>query len=679
MIARRSLGGLVTLASLLAGATQLRPVQAAPQQAAAAIELAAQTPLAERGSIFAIRVRLTGVPEDGSITLSLRQRVRSRSELEASIQGQGLRSRVIDTVTPIATLPVQSDGTRRLVLSLDPSAGGVPLSTAGVYPLQVIAKDAADGEVATVITHLIVPPEAGDTSPPLSVAVVARLGAPPALQPDGTSTIDRTGLGDAAGLVGALRAVEDVPASLAVTPETIEALETTGEPGDRDLVDGLREAATDRIVLDRPYTDVSPDALVAAGLAEELTRHLNRGGEVLTDALGQPPTSSTWIADPDLGAFGLAALPDLGVRHVVVSPSRVAPLPDGLLDLSLAHRFLLAPPDDNADGPDPAPSNTDAIALDPIVMGRLAGDGSPALVASRVLTELAVIWFEQPGVARGAALPVGTDTDPATVRAILEGLRAGKVFSAVSLDQLFAATSPLVDPGENPVARSLTPEAVSPLARERAEEVQAARAALDTFEGLVGADSPRPDALERQLLLATAAELSGPARAAHTRAVVSAIDTVVGGVSGPERFTLTLTARDGTVPLTLRNDSGVPLHVVVHLRSAKLDFPEGTEIERTLTEPSTRFDIPVTARASGAFPLDIEVTSPDGQRRLVMSRYTVRSTAVAGAGLLLSIGAGLFLVVWWARHWRRTRRSARLVATTTHPTASPAADNRSGQ
>jgi len=46
----------------------------------------------------------------------------------------------------------------------------------------------------------------------------------------------------------------------------------------------------------------------------------------------------------------------------------------------------------------------------------------------------------------------------------------------------------------------------------------------------------------------------------------------------------------------------------------------------------------------------------------------VRSTAVSGVGLVLSIGAGLFLVVWWARHWHRTRRSARLIAAGSHPT-----------
>ena len=77
---------------------------------------------------------------------------------------------------------------------------------------------------------------------------------------------------------------------------------------------------------------------------------------------------------------------------------------------------------------------------------------------------------------------------------------------------------------------------------------------------------------------------------------------------------------------------------------------------------TTRIDIPVRARATGAFPLLIDVRTPDGRRSLSTSRYTVRSTAVSGVGLLLSVGAGVFLTVWWARHWRRTRRSRKLIA-----------------
>ena len=146
--------------------------------------------------------------------------------------------------------------------------------------------------------------------------------------------------------------------------------------------------------------------------------------------------------------------------------------------------------------------------------------------------------------------------------------------------------------------------------------------------------------------------------------------SIADGVSMPSTFTLTLTARDGTVPLTIDNTTGLPVHATIHLRSQKLDFPDGETIPVVLTEPTQRVDVQVRALASGAFPLEIEVTSPDGRSSLAASRYTIRSTAVSGAGLVLSIGAGTFLVVWWARHWHRTRRSAKLVAADAGP-ASP--------
>jgi hypothetical protein len=77
-------------------------------------------------------------------------------------------------------------------------------------------------------------------------------------------------------------------------------------------------------------------------------------------------------------------------------------------------------------------------------------------------------------------------------------------------------------------------------------------------------------------------------------------------------------------------------------------------------DQTTRLDIEVRSRTSGAFPFEVEVTSPDGELALATTRYSVRSTAVSGVGLALSIGAGVFLVVWWARHWRASR-NAKLV------------------
>jgi hypothetical protein len=70
--------------------------------------------------------------------------------------------------------------------------------------------------------------------------------------------------------------------------------------------------------------------------------------------------------------------------------------------------------------------------------------------------------------------------------------------------------------------------------------------------------------------------------------------------------------------------------------------------------------------------MGITVKSPDSSIELDRTTFDIRSTAVTGVGFVLSIGAGLFLAVWWARHWHSSRRSRRLMPTGA-ASASPAA------
>lgn len=669
MTRRRHSGhpGARTLAVLLVSAVALaggpvaaaRPTQSAPARAAGTIELVSQTPTVARGGTFEMWVRLADLPADGLIKLVLRGRVRSRSELAQSMEGNGLRTEIYRVSPTVAELPVAADGSRRLSLSLDPTTGGIPLSAPGAYPVEVIAQDASGVTLATLITHLLVRPDVADESPPLAVAVVAEIGAPPALQPDGTIELRANQVDRAAGLAAALAATPDVPATLAVTPETIDALAAGTDPARTALLDQLRAAATNRTVLARPYVDVSPDVLTGAGLGDELGQQLERGRVVLEGALGTVPSATTWIAGPDLGTAGVRALQQAGVQHLVVAPDQLEPLRSGVLSLSLAQPFLIAG--------EPGPT-LDAMALDPAILDRLDTSTSVGLEVSRLLAELAMLWFEQPGIARGAVVPIDGSVRGEVLQGLLAGLDAGGIFEAVDLDGLFASASPLRQPGGGRVDRALVPSRNGGrISGALAADLAATRSLLASFVGLVGDDSPRADPVAAQLLLAAATGLSGGEREAHVAAARSAIDAVVTAISAPPRATVTLTARDGTVPLTVRNDAGVPVNVVVRLRSPKLEFPDGDTIPLTLTDATTRLDVEVRTRASGAFPLEVEVTSPDGALTLATVDYSVRSTAVSGAGLVLSAGAALFLLTWWTRHWRRTRRSRKLVPST-HPT-----------
>jgi hypothetical protein len=667
------LRGVRALAAATVGVllVALPAVGAAPDVSGAAgppvIELVSQTPVAVPGQPFVADLRLTGVPAEGSISLVVHHRIRSRSELAVSMEGDGLRCCIRQSVTPVSALPDRPGGVRRVTLPLAPAPGGLPLPTEGVYPLELTAQDGAGQPLGSLVTHLIVPPEGGDDAPNLAVAVVAEIDAAVALQPDGAVDIDRDGVAEIEAIVAGLAAAPGVPASLAIRPETVEALQQSPEPADVALVEAMRGAAAERLVLRQPYVEVDVDSLARADLLGELVPQHERADTVLHGALGVAPDGRVQVAPPALGSLGLRTLAFAGATKLLLHEEALEPLPDGILtNYSLAQPFVVAVPE-SSDADDRTPGEVLGLAPDPIVVERLAIDGTAGLVVSRVLAELALLRLEQPSLARTAVVPLRAGLAADTVEQLLRALGTGRPFEPVTLPRAFEHAAPVLDGGGNPAERALVAAGRDDLSDAEASAIAEARADLRTFRSLVGSDSALPEAPNRHVLVAAATGLDADEREAHLEAASAAIAEVTSQVSMPSSFTLTLAAREGTIPLTLRNDSGVPLRVSVRLRSQKLEFPDGATIDRTLTEPTTRIDVRVRSRATGAFPVVIDVRSPDGLRTLATSRYTVRSTAVSGVGLGLSIGAGVFLIVWWARHWRRTRRSKRLIAANGHP------------
>ena len=65
----------------------------------------------------------------------------------------------------------------------------------------------------------------------------------------------------------------------------------------------------------------------------------------------------------------------------------------------------------------------------------------------------------------------------------------------------------------------------------------------------------------------------------------------------------------------------------------------------------------------------IEIRTPDGKELLASSKVTIRSTALSGVGIALTIGAALTLTVWWLRHAYNRRRAARVAARPPPPSA----------
>jgi hypothetical protein len=200
-----------------------------------------------------------------------------------------------------------------------------------------------------------------------------------------------------------------------------------------------------------------------------------------------------------------------------------------------------------------------------------------------------------------------------------------------------------------------------------ADTVRSLRRRLAAFAGVVESNSAWLDNVDQGILLSRATALQAEDRADrklsssadYLRGADRVVKSVTSKVRGPRGQRVTLTSRRASIPISLLNDTGRPLQVRVRLESDQLRFLDGSERFVTLAPQNTTERFRVESRSTGAFPLSITVTSPDGALLVNSSELTIRSTVVSGVGAVLTAGAGIFLLVWWGNDLRRSRRGRR--------------------
>jgi hypothetical protein len=131
---------------------------------------------------------------------------------------------------------------------------------------------------------------------------------------------------------------------------------------------------------------------------------------------------------------------------------------------------------------------------------------------------------------------------------------------------------------------------------------------------------------------------------------------------------VTLTSKSGSVPVTIINKNTFPVRLRIRVESAKVGFPAGATRIIQVDPPNNTIDFTVTARAAGAFPLDVRLETPDGGRLIARGSVILRSSAVSAVALLVVGGSAFFLLFAWAR---RSQKRARAAARS-HEPASPA-------
>ena len=620
------------------------------QQATGSIVLVGQTPFRGPGQPFSLtlRVRSSSPTESLEVAVGMYRRMGSRSEFTNAIDGR------LPTRTPTDLIRTPLDAATRdasgdIVITVEPRA-----TTEGVYPARVELRE-LDGDVVDGFTTFMISVPAAMDSDPLDVAVVLPVHAEPAVRPDLTVAV-AADTSERLGEVARVLAARATPLTLAPTAETLEALAASTNAADRDTVSTLARAASGRQVITDTYVPTDITSLLDAGLNGEINGQLDRGQRVISDTLAVTAPSGARVVDERLDQPALATTEDHGVERLVVPDALLEPIraPNGI---TLTATFEIATPS----------GALPAAAADAGLSAHFERDVAPALGASQLLADLAVLWLDRPGRAatrRGVVVLPSRDWEPdaAFLDTFLGGFGGNPILEPVGVDDFFGAVGPVLV-RRNPLRRTFVddrqPATISGAA------VRSTRSQLEGFGSVVAEDNPGLDVLDRALLVAQSSDLSATDRGPYLRNIRSKIRDELGQISMPVRRSITLTAREGELPVTITSTLPYPTTVILSLESDTLDFPQGSTRTVELTHENTTERFQVEARGSGSFPVRVEVTSPQGQVTIAESRFNVRSTAVSGVGIALSVGAAAFLVAWWASHLRGRRRAGRAEPATT--------------
>jgi hypothetical protein len=195
--------------------------------------------------------------------------------------------------------------------------------------------------------------------------------------------------------------------------------------------------------------------------------------------------------------------------------------------------------------------------------------------------------------------------------------------------------------------------------------VAATRTVINALQTVLPVGHPLIDGADRQLLVAEAAELTAGQRTALVQGLNRRLSNQTAQFKLPPNRTITLTARQARIPITVENDALFPAKLNLVVKSQGLLFlGSASDSQRVALELTHRFtteEFTVRTRTSGVFGMTVQLVAPNGTPIGSVSHVTIRSTAASGVGIILSVGAAVFLLVWWVRNARSGRRARRLV------------------
>ncbi len=555
-----------------------------------------------------------------------------------------------------AVVPVET--TRR-------TAPALQLAQPGLYPVLVelqVGKDSI-AEVLTFVHRL--PAEDEEPEQPMPIGMAVTTDTPVRMTDDAHVIIDAATKRELANLADLLES-SAIPISVRVPPSLLTELPDSGDDG-AALAERLGTAMQHNDLLSSPILPLDPSAAAADDQQALYTQWLRDGEDALARSVAAPAQRTIVLVDTPLSRGGGVLLRDLGARLLVIPTRLYDQFPNtlgGYTDTTQLVQIAVAP----------------GVTLDAAIVDR---DASRALSRITTTPQLSAIYqvtdllaarqqiVDQGGDPRRHSVTLATPDltmpSPSGFEEFTKLLASTEALRPTTLDDISVRTDELLN-GEGPVVVDL-PEEVDGSIAARTEVSNRLGLQAASTSSMLPPDDPRIAEWTRLLGVMPSSAVTDAQVTGIAADLQRQYKAVLDSVEVPTGFSFNLTGRSGTVPVTLRNNSDIPLTVKVRMSSSKLLFPDG---DQTVELPPFAFQevrIPIEARTNGRFPVTLDVITPLGDVRITPPvPLTASITALSGIGNLVTGVALLVLLTWWARHFRRSRRArAAAEAARRHP------------
>ena len=526
-------------------------------------------------------------------------------------------------------------------LSTTGRTNSLRLTKDGVYPIQI--SFVRNGEPISKLNTFVNFFKSSIETSRLPISIASTITTPLALAPDGSVVISDATRKQLVDLAQSLEGGA-APLSVQVSPEILDGLARSTQPADIAVLTRLQSAFANHDLMRAPFVPLDPSSALRTGRTNDFSQILGLGDDIIDLRNGEKNLSSNvWFSNVLVDVDGAEVLHGCDVNTVVLTPQAAAEI--GKLD-NYAKPYRIS-------------GDVALRTIDPLYAAALTNtQNSPVVAAYSLAAELLAQRQEvvdSGGVVASNFVVLTTTTGAPIEPALLASLAVAidrapqlRLRALSSLPRASSEATLVKIPRSNRVDVSVAGKASDSLADEYASTSR-----------MLPTDAPQHVAWNTSRLVMLDDRLSTDEFALYFKGFRNQLRILRASVKVPRSLNFTLGGRKSDLRLQLRNDAAVDLTVSVEISSAKLQFPNADRVVTVPANGAIDLVIPVVARASGRFPIEVVLYTPDG---LVQAgqrvQLTARVAAIAGLGLVVSGAAALVLLAWWFSHWRTNRRKS---------------------